>query len=375
MNADILAPTNVALKRLRSKLKSDTIKDERFATIHRTIYGAPDKDTGKFKVSRSLNKPCYIIDEASMIDQKMLDDIMTLAKQSNSKIVFMGDGFQLPAVGKDPELFANIKLKEIFALYWRSSLKEVRRTDGEILNVATHIRTSEKAEIITTKGDEFKVVAKFSPELLQDIKKDNDYMVITTTNQSRMAYNKKIRQVKFGDEALLHDVLNGEKLISVSNQMYANGESFVAWNPQILRSFEESINLGTLKDPKFVKLIMHLILHSTSEYGEGIKTLVITNLEGPSMYPYPLMQNPYISSYDQLTVRHDRWGKMWNPAVNIATYGYAMSANKAQGSEWDNVYINCDWMMPSSKERWLYTAVTRAKKKVELKKSKYFKTL
>jgi exodeoxyribonuclease-5 len=43
-------------------------------------------------------------------------------------------------------------------------------------------------------------------------------------------------------------------------------------------------------------------------------------------------------------------------------YAYAMTCHKAQGSEWDDVIVlNEAW---SDKARWLYTAVTRAKKKL-----------
>lgn len=46
-----------------------------------------------------------------------------------------------------------------------------------------------------------------------------------------------------------------------------------------------------------------------------------------------------------------------------------------QGSEWDNVYINCDWLANDGKSNWLYTAITRAKKKVEVKNSNMFKII
>ena len=57
--------------------------------------------------------------------------------------------------------------------------------------------------------------------------------------------------------------------------------------------------------------------------------------------------------------------------VVIATYGYAITAHKSQGSQWDTVYIG--EVQKAFKEiteekcaRWIYTAVTRAAKKVVL---------
>jgi exodeoxyribonuclease-5 len=48
------------------------------------------------------------------------------------------------------------------------------------------------------------------------------------------------------------------------------------------------------------------------------------------------------------------------------TYGYAITAHKSQGSEWDNVLV-IEERFPFDEEehrRWLYTACTRAAKKL-----------
>jgi exodeoxyribonuclease-5 len=59
---------------------------------------------------------------------------------------------------------------------------------------------------------------------------------------------------------------------------------------------------------------------------------------------------------------------IWRNEINIATYAYAISVHKSQGNEWDHVYINSDWLSDSwNKSRWYYTAITRAKKTIELK--------
>jgi exodeoxyribonuclease-5 len=48
-------------------------------------------------------------------------------------------------------------------------------------------------------------------------------------------------------------------------------------------------------------------------------------------------------------------------------YAYAITCHKAQGSEWDKVIVADDKMREEDKDfraKWLYTAVTRAKKKL-----------
>ena len=43
-------------------------------------------------------------------------------------------------------------------------------------------------------------------------------------------------------------------------------------------------------------------------------------------------------------------------------YGYAITCHKAQGGEWNNVYINPYYN--KNDNRWLYTAITRASKQL-----------
>jgi exodeoxyribonuclease-5 len=42
-------------------------------------------------------------------------------------------------------------------------------------------------------------------------------------------------------------------------------------------------------------------------------------------------------------------------------YGYALTVHKAQGSQWDDVVLfDESFAFPDSRERWLYTGITRA---------------
>jgi len=53
-----------------------------------------------------------------------------------------------------------------------------------------------------------------------------------------------------------------------------------------------------------------------------------------------------------------------------AVYGYALTCHKAQGGEWDDVFVFLDnktlGMKPPGFYQWLYTAVTRARRRLHV---------
>jgi exodeoxyribonuclease-5 len=61
--------------------------------------------------------------------------------------------------------------------------------------------------------------------------------------------------------------------------------------------------------------------------------------------------------------RHDRdWRE--KKRLTEATFGWAITAHKAQGSQWENVLVWDDGLGRSEQDRrrWLYTAITRAER-------------
>jgi ATP-dependent exoDNAse (exonuclease V) alpha subunit len=63
---------------------------------------------------------------------------------------------------------------------------------------------------------------------------------------------------------------------------------------------------------------------------------------------------------------------MHDPYLNAlrCNYGYAVTCNKAQGGEWDEVYIDMPrniTLNPAKPDyQWVYTAMTRARKTLHL---------
>lgn len=367
-NADVLAPTNAAVKRIL-----EVVDDIEASTIHRTIYGAPNPITGEWikrTIERNRN---YVIDESSMIDIGILSDVIELALRYNNKIIFIGDSYQLPPVNYDPKIFewdkSNFEYSYLFDKKFKCHLNEVKRQQGEILKVANHIRISKKPEIIKFENS-FRVIDDFSEEITEDIKKDADYILICFTNKNRLAYNRDIRKIRFDGR---NDVIMpNERVISVSNNSKVNGEIYNLKDPEINEKWIGiNINVGSKSYPKMKKYDLYYITDKkTKEH-----CVLIPELDYPSLYGQQLLEP--LNADSRFFIRKGKKVK-WNSSINIITYGYGITCHKAQGQEFDKVYIDGDYLMEGEhnfRERWLYTAITRGKKDVRLLHSSYMKII
>lgn len=374
--ATLLAPTNAAVNRLKEKIDNPALD---YSTIHSALFAAGDKKN-TFFVDKTLRvRGIYIVDECSMIDKYVLEVLIKQATEKNCKMIFMGDSFQLEPVGENPFIFNWEKsYPESFFDYNRYELTEVKRYDGSLLKIATEMRINKKPMFKQPEDSDLTSVKKFSKSFAQDIRNDGNYVVLTSTNERRVVYNEKIRAYKFRDREIDKYAQNNDILVSVSNSRpYSNGEIYTISQAQLVSEFEiyiEGRKEGAVKS--FTALL----------YRHGFNmTLLIPNLTEASLHGQQIIQsirnghtsvpeNVYKILVTQFTPRNGPTRYYFNKDVIIATYGYAISCHKAQGQEWDNVYIDAGWLMPVwDSAKWFYTAITRAKCKVEVIQNKYLK--
>ncbi len=248
-----------------------------------------------------------IIDEVSMVDGKLGQDLLSF----NKPILVLGDPAQLTPV-KGTGFFMTEK-PEIM-------LTEVHRTalDNPVLFLATQIRSGDAIAL----GDygESRVVTRSQLELGSSLQYDQ---IIVGRNATRMAANDSIRsQLKMLDQY----PMVGDKLVCLRNNHQLglmNGALFRVKNCVVS---EDDIMMSV--EPE--------------DGGEAIDVVA---------YPHPFRGQEV-----------PRWG---SEKLEEFTYGYAITCHKAQGSEWPSVFIvDESSAFRADRNRWLYTALTRASKKV-----------
>jgi predicted NAD-dependent protein-ADP-ribosyltransferase YbiA (DUF1768 family)/adenylate kinase family enzyme len=364
----ILAPTNKAAKVLNDKLFAAGVS-AKAETIHRAIYGEPDPDTGDWIPKTNLKNSVILVDESSMIAKDVMADLLANSKNNNI-VVFMGDSFQLEPVGDDSKLFAG-GVPEVANS--QSQLTEVKRQslDSNILKVATLVRTDNKGYVPEQSMDDFKISkskGEFIKEFREAIKNNENAVGIVATNQERLIMNDAARLEKFGaDRKILN---NGETLIAVANSSdVPNSEIFKAAEVEgepvkHVLTFEFN-GKPTSYNMYFADVV--------GENGKRMKVMHFPGLDRPSLYHSQVLtavRNSAPQLFNELRGEgHIKINKKGNAKLSgdivISTYGYAVTAHKSQGSQWDKVFVNQNYNAPTwNAARWYYTAITRSAKDV-----------
>lgn len=377
----ISAPTGRAARILGRKAKTTT------STIHSMIYTPKaDSETGnvtfKLKLGHNANPTVYIIDEASMIpkeidkDQNLFQvekgliyDLIAYIKRANvnNKIIFLGDRYQLPPMGETESYALNKEfLERTFNLKGHSYiLTEVKRQeDGSyILENATDIRKAidrgEKSYPI--KGTQNRNIYAAADKYAANVKKDGleNQVAIGVSHKANKFFNDLVRERIFGNAK---KILEQGDLLMVTQNWYRNGIQlyngdhvkllFVDWSLQ-----EQVAGLHFVA----VKI---LVLFSETE----------TIIEDYALLETILSPGGVLDGKLENELRRQRYTKnkifresnmpgddRYVGALRL-TYGHAITCNKAQGGEWEKVFVNTIGI-PSLK--WQYTAVTRGINEIE----------
>ncbi len=391
----LLAPTGRAAKVLAAYAEWPT------STIHRKIYRQKShKDgLGQFVLNVNLRRDTlFIIDEASMIANqeqensmfgtgKLLDDLVEFVySKEGCKMVLIGDEAQLPPVGLDispalnPDTLReyNLTVHEVF-------LKEVirqSRNSGILMN-ATRIRTlagrqsNDLPGLVTADYEDVQSLG--GNELIEEISDAyerggiSSTIIVTRSNKRANEYNEGIRNRILWREG---EISKGDMLMVVRNNYFwtadDDGMDFIA-NGDIAEIRR------ILKHEEMYGLRFADVILSFPDYGElemEVKIILDTlSLETPSL-GFEENRKLYFSileDHPEVRIRKKKYELVKeHPYYNAlqVKFAYAVTCHKAQGGQWDTVFVDQGFIRPEmvnrEYHRWLYTAVTRAVKHLHL---------
>ena len=315
------------------------------STLHKLLFESIPKPDGTFfrKPVEFIPYKIVIVDECSMVPKELLQRLI----KYNVHIICLGDPGQLPPINKNEDNHL-LDHPHIF-------LDEIMRqeAESEIINLTMDIRAGKP--LTRYQGKEVQVLNK--DELTTGMLLWAD-QIICAKNETRIALNNQMRDLlgrsggpQDGDKVIC--LKNNWDIYSVNDNPLVNGTI-----GYLKGSFSTYINLPRQitsdGQPKKLDILTANFISDTDEdYGilNMDKQLITTGVPGLD----------WKTSY--------KMGRNWRFQDKIPdqfTYGYAITCHKSQGSEWDNVLV-IEEGFPFEKEehkQWLYTAATRAAKKL-----------
>lgn len=394
VNSVLLAPTGRSAKVL------EKISGRPAQTVHKHIYRQSSVGAdgfGQFKLSHNKAKnTLFVVDEVSLIgvDAKeqqssiafgtgnLLEDLISFVRSgADCRLVLLGDSAQLPPVGLESSPALTPEYMDRFSGVRYASLTTVVRQalESGILMNATDLRKQFGTGELRLTADGFPDVERISGgELIEKISDaydrygEDETVILCRSNKRSIRYNLGIRStVQYKEERLVRD----DKLMIVKNCYQfvegMEGLDYIA-NGDIaklirIRNYEDRYGLhfadATLRFP---------------DYGNQELTakVCLDTLDSESASLSFEQQNElYLgvsADYSHLGTKKKIWeavreDKYFN-ALQLK-YAYAITCHKSQGGQWDCVFIDCPfWQDEQGDEdlKWMYTALTRAVKKVYL---------
>ncbi len=291
-----------------------------------------------------------IIYEASMVNETVLYDLLSFGV----KCLFSGDRAQLPPVsGACPLLDSpSYELREIVR----------QAADNPIIQVASMAREN-KSIPFGRYGDKVCVASRrsLSPRERRRLFLKAD-QIICGRNRTRAALNAEIRGYK-GIAAEEFLPTEGEKVICTLNDWEKpldKEERFHLVNGIIGSAHEVKDSLDDLASMQFlpdfleeeVRVPFDTGIFERGEYTHRYGERAVTLSDGTVVHE---------SNFELL---HKLKAVSDEPICRFE-FAYAITCHKSQGSEFDFVIVFDEgWAFGEERNRWLYTAITRAKEKL-----------
>ena len=393
----LMAPTGRAAKVISNYSKKQAY------TIHRKIY-FPKKERGggvSFTLQQNKHRNCvFIVDEASMISDRtsdsklfengsLLDDMMQYIYSGyRCKLILIGDEAQLPPVKLDvsPALDTQLLSMQFNKNVDTIQLDEVMRQaeDSGILMNATSLREQMSEGFyedfkfdLTDYKDLVRLVD--GHEIMDAINDcygevgTEETAIIVRSNKRANLYNQQIRnRILFQEEELSA----GDHLMVVKNNYFwldAKSDAGFIANGDIVKVLEIHA-IKELYGFRFAEVKVQLVDYPQMNPIDTVVMLDVLTMETPSL-PYEDGDRLYKEvqkDFADEKSNYKRFMKIKNNKFFNALqvkFSYAITCHKSQGGQWERIFIEQPYLpegMNKDYQRWLYTAMTRARGRLYL---------
>ncbi|HEV7277329.1 MAG TPA: AAA family ATPase [Devosiaceae bacterium] len=289
------------------------------STIHSLIYSLVSEKEGEPKFaldpeSDAATADLIVIDEVSMVDEVLGRDLLSFG----TKVLVLGDPFQLPPVqgagfftAAEPDMM----------------LTEIHRqaADNPIIRMSMDIR--EGGYLERGRYGESEVIGKEDVDREQVVASDQ---VLVGRNKTRLHYNDRLRELR----GLPHrEPVAGDRLVCLRNnpqKKLLNGQIWSVAEVKKRSNARYSMLLDPDEPTGKVKSQAKVMTHAAFFAGEE-----------------ETLSWPERRQFDEFT------------------FGYCLTVHKAQGSQWESVYLfDESHVFRDDRQRWLYTGVTRASDRI-----------
>lgn len=415
----LLTPKGKTVKLLNKYLYDTDISEIPAQTIHSFLYSLSKDDTSTSEITifdLSENKiednAIIIINEASLLSHEpnndtdylkfgsgyLLNDLLSYIdlKNSNRKLILIGDIYQLPPSNTNSSEIMNpdfwhkkdlsfeyILLSELYKqdklspLPHNIHLLREKIIQNDVINTPI---TTDRDEIISTTFDE---------AIKNYIWLSKKSMFIVYSNKQVYDVNMKFRELcHFSPNQLeKKESLALVKNAFINGKNYYQGDIFIVESVGNIESFSYIVKDVNIE----LEFIDVALIHQDS--GQYITCKILNNkLWKEDCQPtkeelnaltmcfwerFPGFKNKRGTHEYHKLIRQDAYFN-----ALFVRFGYATTCHKAQGTEWDNVFIDLSRPNDDLKTRggfiWLYTALNTARNKVfliNLPKSRAFNPL
>lgn len=330
--------------RAASILKNKGVHEAR--TIHSIIYYPVIINGEVLRYDKRINNPdkmeelqtidSFIVDECSMINEQLFNDIMEVGKP----VLFVGDSAQLPPIEKSKtgfDLFKHINYS--LDIIHRQALH------NPIIRLSKIVRETGKLDKSMEDGKHLVFMSRNEIFSSKHLAKTNYDVLLCGMNKTRYKLNDKFRTINKHND--FNNAQIGEPIICLRNKnlkgrQFYNGERYRVANIKIINQADYLQEIAK----KF-----NVVEKSK------VKTYFLKSMDVPGEEVY------------EVDIPDTSWEEVEPKQKNLGYFGfaYALTVHKSQGSEFDNVgFINENVSYFCDQKAFMYTSITRSKNRLTI---------